>query len=193
MKTTIIFTNFFTVCEINDTNNQEIIDYILQLKKNNKSQMYSNVGGWQNNIVNLNNLHIKKLVETTLEKTNSLKDELGFKKEKKVILNNMWVNVNEKNNFNLSHYHPISFFSAVYYVKFPKNSGKIVFENVNPLHAWFINNNSVEHFNHFTSNDWKLTPKEGDLVIFPSWLKHYVEVNESDETRISISFNTHLI
>ena len=193
MKTTIIFTNFFTVCEINDTNNQEIIDYILQLKKNNKSQMYSNVGGWQNNIVNLNNLHIKKLVETTLEKTNSLKDELGFKKEKKVILNNMWVNVNEKNNFNLSHDHPISFFSAVYYVKVPKNSGRIVFENVNPLHAWCVNNNSVEHFNHFTSNVWKLTPKEGDLVIFPSWLKHYVEANESDETRISISFNTHLI
>ena len=33
--------------------------------------------------------------------------------------------------------------------------------------------------------------KEGDLIIFPSWISHSVNVNETkDQDRISFSFNT---
>ena len=31
--------------------------------------------------------------------------------------------------------------------------------------------------------------KEGDMIIFPSWLEHYVSPNMSEDKRISISFN----
>ena len=32
---------------------------------------------------------------------------------------------------------------------------------------------------------------KGDLVIFPSWIRHHVGVNETEnEDRISLSFNT---
>ena len=34
---------------------------------------------------------------------------------------------------------------------------------------------------------------EGDLLIFPSYLPHYVEPNKSDEDRIVISFNIDII
>ena len=37
----------------------------------------------------------------------------------------------------------------------------------------------------------KINVKEGDLIIFPSWVPHYVDVNETkDKERISFSFNT---
>jgi uncharacterized protein (TIGR02466 family) len=36
---------------------------------------------------------------------------------------------------------------------------------------------------------WEISPKENNIVLFPSWLEHYVSDNESDEDRISISFN----
>jgi hypothetical protein len=33
-------------------------------------------------------------------------------------------------------------------------------------------------------------PEESKIIIFPSWMSHYVEPNENLEDRISISFNT---
>ena len=34
-----------------------------------------------------------------------------------------------------------------------------------------------------------ITPKENMLVVFPAWVPHAVEVNSSDDERISLSFN----
>ena len=35
--------------------------------------------------------------------------------------------------------------------------------------------------------------KVGDLILFPSWLPHFVLPNTSEENRISISFNIELL
>ena len=35
--------------------------------------------------------------------------------------------------------------------------------------------------------------KEGDLIIFPSWLEHVVPQNKSNELRITVSFNIDLL
>ena len=34
-----------------------------------------------------------------------------------------------------------------------------------------------------------ILPKENMLVVFPAWVPHAVEINLSDEERISLSFN----
>ena len=39
----------------------------------------------------------------------------------------------------------------------------------------------------------KYPPKEGDICIFPAFFEHWVEENQSDEDRISVSFNVELI
>ena len=36
-------------------------------------------------------------------------------------------------------------------------------------------------------------PKEGSMLVFPSYLEHMVKPNESDEDRISVSFNLDII
>ena len=40
-----------------------------------------------------------------------------------------------------------------------------------------------------TSSTWSYPPQEGRLILFPAWLSHGVRENETDEDRISISFN----
>jgi uncharacterized protein (TIGR02466 family) len=37
--------------------------------------------------------------------------------------------------------------------------------------------------------DVKLDPIPGRIIMFPAWLWHSVEFNQSDDIRISISFN----
>lgn len=37
--------------------------------------------------------------------------------------------------------------------------------------------------------DIHLTPSDGLVVLFPSWLEHYVEPHRGDEARIAIAFN----
>ena len=34
-----------------------------------------------------------------------------------------------------------------------------------------------------------MRPEEGRMYVFPSWLEHGVEANQSDRDRVSISFN----
>ena len=43
------------------------------------------------------------------------------------VIGNMWANINPPGALNRPHLHPNSHFSGVYYIKAPKNSGQIVF------------------------------------------------------------------
>ena len=47
----------------------------------------------------------------------------------------------------------------------------------------------LDHNQYNSELWWWLPSEEGRLYIFPSWIKHLVEPNMSDEERISISFN----
>ena len=41
-------------------------------------------------------------------------------------------------------------------------------------------------------NAMNISPKAGDLFVFPGWLLHGVKANQSEEPRISVSFNCHI-
>ena len=63
--------------------------------------------------------------------------------------------------------------SFVYWVDFPKDSGD------------FVGIIQIDKYRHFH----KVVPKEGDLIIFPTYLPHTTSRNCSEKTRISISGN----
>ena len=50
----------------------------------------------------------------------------------------------------------------------------------------------TENWNHWNSESWWFEVETNKLILFPSSLTHMVETVQSDETRISISFNTFL-
>ena len=146
-------------------NNKPIKEYCLNLRKENKGRIRSNSGGWQSN------------------------DLLNFKK--KLSIDNIWVNINGYKDSNKTHSHPQCILSGVYYVKTPKNSGNIFFNNTSDdviQHSW--QKNLFNNYNCYNSPEWFLPSLEGYIYLFPSWLKHYVEPNMNEkEERISLSFN----
>ena len=48
-------------------------------------------------------------------------------------------------------------------------------------------------YNHVNAESFMLPCKAGELILFPSSLKHSVPINKGTEDRISISFNTFCI
>ena len=101
-----------------------------------------------------------------------------------------WANINRQGHAHTMHTHPNNYLSGVYYVRVPANSGRIVFGDPRPA-ASAITPTLAENTT-FNSNEMHFEPQEGKLLIFNSWLPHFVEVNRSEEERVSIAFNVML-
>lgn len=103
-----------------------------------------------------------------------------------------WVNVNDGGAFNTPHDHPAYLWSGVYYVKVPqKQNGRSgMIEFLDPRGALTLNDRDRRVIG---ASKFRVEPKEGLLVLFPSFLVHWVYPNEKDETRISIAFNARLV
>ena len=95
-----------------------------------------------------------------------------------------WTTRYEKGGLHFDHIHPYTRLSGVYYYKTNGHDGNIRFQNPN-THMCFggfpADGISMEHANY--------APRVGRIILFPSWLTHRVDVNTTDNTRISIAFN----
>lgn len=99
-----------------------------------------------------------------------------------------WMNANPPGGFNAPHTHPGAHWSGVYYVKQPEvetgNSGMIEFlDPRTDLPNWRILDAAPFRLKK------KLRPQPGEMILFPSYLVHWVYPNEAEEERISIAFN----
>lgn len=99
-----------------------------------------------------------------------------------------WMNVNPRGGYNAPHTHPGAHWSGVYYVSQPDtddgHSGMIEF--VAPrieLPHWEILKAST------FSLKKRIRPAAGEIILFPSYLLHWVYPNEADADRITIAFN----
>lgn len=99
----------------------------------------------------------------------------------------MWANVNHKGNYNLLHSHSMTTMSAVYYVSASADSGNLVFERPDNQHLYFPV--TEEDSSQFITRVMEVTPQDGGIIIFPSYIFHRVDTNMSDEPRVSIAFN----
>lgn len=127
------------------------------------------------------------------EKVNYLYDHLQLSKDYKFQIRNAWLNRNETTSTSSAHCHVESSLSGVYYVNASEGSGDLEF--ITPVAAapYTFFEGSVEHVNGFNSDRWTVKPATGKLIIFPSWLYHYVKPNTDDAERISIAFNTNFV
>lgn len=99
-----------------------------------------------------------------------------------------WMNANPTGGFNAPHTHPGAHWSGVYYITQPDvdigPSGKIEFlAPRTDLPNWRLLQASA--FNSKKS----LRPMPGEMILFPSYLVHWVYPNETPHERISIAFN----
>ncbi|HEV7122700.1 MAG TPA: TIGR02466 family protein [Rhodanobacter sp.] len=96
-----------------------------------------------------------------------------------------WINLHDRGGFNFLHVHEGSLLSGCFYLSVPEGSGKLVFRDPRPgvIHGYI--KGAVPN----GYSDVRLAPAPGLLVLFPCWMEHFVEPHESNEPRISISFN----
>ncbi|MEO1266150.1 MAG: TIGR02466 family protein [Pseudomonadota bacterium] len=103
-------------------------------------------------------------------------------------LDSLWVNLLVPGGHHAAHLHPHSVVSGTYYVSLPKGTNAIRFED--PRHAMMMaapqrRASAPSAHRPFLT----VKPKAGDVLLWESWLRHDVPTNESDELRISVSFN----
>jgi len=105
----------------------------------------------------------------------------------RVEITGCWANINPIGTQHRMHHHPNNFLSGVYYVRSGGKGGEIEFSDPRP--GAEIMMPPVKSNTRFNRNIVSAEPFEGRLVMFPSYLKHSVNVNKHDSERISIAFN----
>jgi uncharacterized protein (TIGR02466 family) len=103
-----------------------------------------------------------------------------------------WVNVNPTHAMNAPHDHPGVFWSGTYYIKVPlpadpedKLSGAIEF--IDPRGSIGTN---ARFETPFTRGKFTARPAAGTLLLWPSFVKHWVHPNHAKEDRVSAAFNS---
>tara|TARA_R110000824_G_scaffold231718_2_gene419611 strand:+ start:148 stop:711 length:564 start_codon:yes stop_codon:yes gene_type:complete len=128
------------------------------------------------------NILTKPIKEKLQIKIDEYQIDYGVRKLK---IDNSWVNIQNKNSVLKKHSHPDSIISGVIYLKADEKSSKIYFHNLNPYRTFVDFKKETE----FNSENYFFKPQTGDLILFPSWLMHSSDKNNSS-SRIALSFNT---
>jgi uncharacterized protein (TIGR02466 family) len=102
----------------------------------------------------------------------------------------VWANLYPPGSFIEKHNHSPAPLTASFYLKKPKDSGNIIFENpISTLLRYQPFKGLSDKDNYDVAFDSLLEVKEGDVVIFPGWLIHKTEKNNSLDDRIIIGFD----
>jgi len=157
--------------------------------KNPKGVIKSNIGGWQSDNIIYPDSSFSFLLDINPICQEFAKDILKINKD--VYVYYAWININQKGNINQVHTHPGCVLSGVYYVKTPEECGNIEFTHpgLDMMERDWFDIIPESNLNVYNSQHWWLPAKANTLYIFPSWIKHLVGPNMSDDERISISFN----
>ena len=178
-----------------DSFKQDLIDWIYQYKEHDPGiSKISNKRGWQS---------LSKEVFTE-EGFEPFKDKLipcvtqlsnEFRVGRQMDLVQMWLNINGPFSYNVSHRHPGTELAGVLWIKQTPEQGRFIFDNMDIGYRdagliYCIDAKYLEQTKMMP--EWYPKYKNGTIIIFPANLSHRVEQNETDEDRISISFNIKL-
>ena len=165
------------------TINDDISKRLYEISKEEEGKIYSNYKGYHSNDLKHENC-MKPLTEAAIPMALG-KIISDFQMEKNITGEfgiGIWGNLNNPNSYNKPHLHTNSHLSGIYYVKIPKDSGRLCLYNPNQYHD----------LDPFMNQNLYIIPKEGDIYIWRSDVVHDVEINNSKEDRISVAFNIHM-
>ena len=158
---------------------------ILDIRKHIISTYNSDTKNWQS-IADLHKMIIyDTLTNKILEYSKNVFDKLELKYDSFKITD-MWSNVLKPGETHRPHTHSNNMLSGVYYVDAIETSG-IIFTDPRPqagviqpdVNKQILDNASIVKYDSATNR----------MILFPSWLQHYVPVNETNKNRISVAFN----
>lgn len=171
--------------------NKYLAKYCKDLSIQESGIIATNVKGWHSEPYFLHTCKNDSLIELAnkvLNATNDVCDYIKIRPNLRLKMKEFWINVSPKGSRNMSHDHPASDFSAVYYVQAESNSGNIGFGNPSQIMEFWWRSRVIQKESIMTS-PVTYKPIVGKLIIFPSWLVHHVQQNNSNTDRISLAFN----
>lgn len=175
-----------------EIDNEKIKKFCYDLRETDIGRQMTNVGGWQSNDFDLECDELSEVIDAVGKAFSEIFSLYSFE-EGDIKISNSWININPKQSYNLQHNHVGSLFSAVYYVQAEEEMGDIVFINPCPTLSHHLSFFNLKKKTPINSETWKMTPQTGQLIVFPSWMEHYVMPNMNDKDRISIAINAFIM
>ena len=167
--------------------NNTLAQHIIQWSQSDQGVKKTNMNGWHSTT----DMHLKKEYQVLVDELYKMQHEIYQEEwlDRKPMLGNMWANINYSGGYNRPHVHPNCLFSGVYYVKTQPQCGELVVNDPRPgIQTMMPTRKSGQPPKHL----WReahIEPIQGRLIMFPAWLWHCVEPNQSNDMRISVSFN----
>jgi len=134
------------------------------------------------------NFNINILSELSMDLNKPLQ-EYSFQSKIKIEnkIGNSWFNIQDEGSILKEHTHAGSILSGSLFINVGQNASKLYFHNPNPFVSYI---NKKEPASDYTFESYYVAPKKGDLIIFPSWLKHGSNQDQNFyKNRTVISFN----
>jgi len=112
-------------------------------------------------------------------------DKLNYKADE-LEITDMWATILKHGENHPPHTHSNNFLSGVFYVNSDAETG-IIFQDPRPAADVLVPRKKTK--TQENSNLLSYPSNQNRLILFPSWLLHWVPINKSKRDRISISFN----
>ena len=170
-----------------ELNNDQLTRDIINWSKQDKGVQKTNYNGWHSTT----DMGVKPEYQQLVKELFKMQEEI-FNNEhlnRSSRLGNMWANINPPGGMNQPHIHPNALFSGVYYVKSPVNSGRLKIYDPRPGVQFIMPIRKPGNPGKDLWREANIDPVEGRIIMFPAWLWHAVEENQSNDIRISVSFN----
>tara|TARA_B100001778_G_scaffold224396_1_gene186189 strand:+ start:57 stop:686 length:630 start_codon:yes stop_codon:yes gene_type:complete len=107
-------------------------------------------------------------------------------------LTGMWSNILKPGETHPPHTHSNNFISGVYYVQADNKPNTPAINFLDPRGQTCVLQPQQKRYNIYNSTRHSLPAKINRMILFPSWLSHFVPINYSKSDRISIAFNAML-
>lgn len=107
-------------------------------------------------------------------------------------IHEIWMNTYDRSNYQEPHTHLPGFYSAIHYVMFNpyEHEGTTFCNPLEQINSFMFDGEFMdERLNPHILDHADIPVEEGDVLIFPSNLKHFVKKNDSKHLRMTISFN----
>ena len=168
-------------------NNQELAQHIINWSQQDQGVKKTNVTGWHSQT----DMHTKPEYKSLVDELFIFIKEIWKEEwlDRAPVLGNMWANINYKDGYNKPHVHPNTLFSGVYYIKTSPNCGQLICTDPRPGIQTVMPTRIKGKPPKDLWREVHLDPIEGRIIIFPAWLWHSVEPNQSNDIRVSVSFN----
>lgn len=131
----------------------------------------------------------KSLVEALDRHVAVFAEDLEFNLDGRALeLEDIWINILPEGGMHASHIHPHSVLSGTTYVAMPDGASALKLEDprsgrMMAAPARRTDAREDQRMFHYVK------PAVGDVLLWESWLRHEVPMNQSEDERISVSFN----